>query len=359
MGLSVTLARPRAKTLFFVLAAFVALAGTVVALRNGAPDAGLGIAGRGTAVAGSALRPGTPPGPYPTTPPARVCGDRRLLTGPDAPPKGATVVPAGDNSQLTIPWNSPSFSQEGTTYWFAPGVHTLGPDTFAQIVPGRNATFVGAAGAVLDGGRKNNYAFGGKATGVTIRYLTITNFVAPVSEGVVNHDPGPGWTFEYNTVTRNDGAGLVLGPGNRASRNCLSDNGQYGFIAKGADGPGTDIVLDRNEVSGNNTGDWEKKIENCGCTGGGKFWDVRGARVTANYVHHNKGVGIWADTNNTDFLIEGNWIEDNDAQGIFYEISYNAAIRRNVVKHNLLTVGRDRIARKETWPDAAIYISES
>jgi hypothetical protein len=70
-------------------------------------------------------------------------------------------------------------------------------------------------------------------------------------------------------------------------------------------------------------------------------------------------VGLWADTNNYDFLIEGNWVEANDRQGIFYEISYNAAIRYNVIRANVLTKGAQRIAAGNNFPDAAIYISES
>ena len=74
-------------------------------------------------------------------------------------------------------------------------------------------------------------------------------------------------------------------------------------------------MLDHNEIVGNNTGDWESKIDGCGCTGGGKFWDVRNVRVTNNYVHDNKSVGLWADTNDNNFLFEGNWIENNDGAG--------------------------------------------
>ena len=73
-------------------------------------------------------------------------------------------------------------------------------------------------------------------------------------------------------------------------------------------------------IVGNNTGDWESRISGCGCTGGGKFWDVRNVRVTNNYVHDNKSVGLWADTNDNNFLFEGNWIENNDGEAIFWEI---------------------------------------
>src|SRR4029453_300423 len=114
-----------------------------------------------------------------------------------------------------------------------------------------------------------------------------------------------------------------------------------------------------NEIVGNNTGDWETKEPGCGCTGGGKFWDVRNVRVTNNYVHDNKSVGLWADTHDNNFLFEGNWIENNDGEAIFWEISYNAAIRNNVIRHNLVVDGPERIRSGDNFPDAAIYISES
>ena len=65
----------------------------------------------------------------------------------------------------------------------------------------------------MDGQGKNAYAFTQHATDVTIKYLTIRNFVAPMNEGTVNHDSGVGWTMQYNTVVNNGGAGIFVGPG--------------------------------------------------------------------------------------------------------------------------------------------------
>ena len=297
----------------------------------------------------------TPPvssGSWPSAPPAKICGNASLLNGPATPPAGAIVVPAGSNSSVDL-------RQAGKTYWFAPGVHTLGIGRYDQIIPSDNSTYIGGPGAILDGQGKNNYAFTQHARNVTIKYLTIRNFVAPMNEGTVNHDSGENWTMQYNTVSNNGGAGIFLGAGNVASYNCLKDNSQYGFQAYGADGGEANIVLDHNEIVGNNTGDWESKIDGCGCTGGGKFWDVRNVRVTNNYVHDNKSVALWADTNDNNFLFEGNWIENNDGHAIFWEISYNAAIRNNVIRHNLVAVGPERIQSRDNFPDASIYISES
>jgi hypothetical protein len=293
-----------------------------------------------------------PTGSWPSSPPAKICGNTSLLSGPTTAPAGAIVVPAGNNSSLNL-------EQAGNTYWFAPGVHTLGSGQYDQIAPADNSTYIGGPGAIIDGQGQNAYAFTQHGRNVTIKYLTIRNFVAPMNEGTVNHDSGVNWTMQYNTISNNGGAGIFVGAGNVASYNCLKDNSQYGFQGYGPNGGESNIVLDHNEIVGNNTGNWESKIDGCGCTGGGKFWDVRNVRVTNNYVHDNLSVGLWADTNDNNFLFEGNWIENNDGQAIFWEISYNAAIRNNVIRHNLVVEGPSRIRSGDNFPDAAIYISES
>ena len=293
---------------------------------------------------------GTPSTPWPAEPPARICGGSALDEGPAKPPAGAVVVPAGNNQDI-------DFGRRGATYWFAPGLHTLGEGEFSQIVPGRDATYVGAPGAVLDGQRVNRYAFTGYAPGVTISYLTIQNF-GPVGsnsdEGVVNHDAATGWTVEHNTIRRNAGAGLMIGSKNVVRHNCLTRNEQYGFNAYSPAGP-AGILLEHNEVSHNNTYDWEARTEGCGCTGGGKFWAVTGAVVRNNYIHHNRSVGLWADNNNSGFLIEGNYISDNTDVGILYETSYNAVIRDNAIVRNAHQAG----PRNPGFPTGGIYVSES
>ena len=283
----------------------------------------------------AACQPLTPPvgGPAPTSP-VQVCGNSALLTGPSTPPAGAVVLPAGDNLDLI---GENWLIQPNTTYWFAPGIHTLGNSEFDQIIPNTNTTWIGAPGAVLDGGGINRFAFTQDATGVTIKYLEIRNFVSPRDQGVVNHDFGANWTISNNWIHHNDGAGLFIGTNNVVTHNCLERNGQYGF-----QGAGSNLLIDRNEISNNNTADWEAQVEGCGCTGGGKFWDVDGATVTNNYVHDNFSVGLWADTNDRAFEFSGNYISGNWDQGIFYEISYNAKITNNTFVRNGLVDGSDQ-----------------
>jgi hypothetical protein len=267
-------------------------------------------------------------------------------------PAGAVTVNPGEDLSAKV-----DAAPAGTTFWLSPGTHTLPEGEYSNVIPKDGDVFVGAPGAILDGQHSNLYAFTQHATNVTLRYLTIQNFGAPGdnnNEGVVNHDAGEGWLIEYSTIRNNAGAGVFLGSHDTVRFSCLQDNGQYGFSAYSPDGV-TDVTLDHNEITGNNTDDWETKQDGCGCTGGGKFWATNGATLTSNWVHDNKSVGIWADTNDVGFDLRGNYIADNDSVGFLYEISYNAQVRFNTFVRNALVDG----PQNPGFPTGAIYLSES
>jgi len=284
-------------------------------------------------------------------PPEAVCGNPRVLAGPASPPASAVVVPAGDDSAV-------NFGTPGATYWFAPGRHVLGAGEYTQITPGDGATFTGAPGAVIDGKHLNAYAFGGSASHVTISFLTIEDFGSPggnLNQGVVNHNSASYWTIEHATVRDNAGAGVMLGSHNTLSYDCLADNQQYGFNAYTPDSVIADLMIDHNEISGNDTFNWEARQPGCGCSGGGKFWEVDGAVVTDNWVSNNGSVGLWADTDNRGFEIVGNYISGNYSNGLIYEISYNAYISGNTFVRNGIGAGPQSVS----FPTSALYISES
>ncbi|MGW2033379.1 right-handed parallel beta-helix repeat-containing protein [Streptomyces argyrophylli] len=285
---------------------------------------------------------------------ARVCAQPGA--GPAKAPAGAVTVDpdvVGDLAEKTR--NSPA----GTTFWLRPGTHRLDPERYAQVMPKKGDRYLGAPGAVLDGGRKNAYAFSGTAPDVTIRYLTVQRFVAPTDEGVVNHDMADGWVIEHSTIRDNDGAGLMAGARQQVRANCLRDNGQYGMNAYKTGNTIRDLVVEGNEITGNNTGDWERRKPGCGCTGGVKFWSVDGAEVRGNWVHDNRGAGLWADTNNNDFRFEDNLIEKNDGAALIYEISYNAVIRNNTIRRNNWVEGRGSAERGDDFPFGTVYLSEA
>ena len=299
------------------------------------------------------------PGQTPPRSAASVCGSPSL-DGPTSPPAGAVAVPAGNDPHLASGNLVPA-----TTYWFAPGTHTLGTGKGTQISAATGDTFVGAPGAVLSGQQKNQFAFTGNATNVTIQYLTVTEFVGTQTQYVVNHTGASSWTMVHDTFeTTVTGGAMDMGATNVVEGDCMTHNAQYGFSAYNTAGTVQNVRFSGNEVSyndGSTAGggkyDQGGSTISCGCSGGGKFWKAKNVTVTDNYVHNNGGVGIWADTDNRGFDISGNYVSDNWGEGIVYEISYNAVISGNTFVHN----GVSEFLRTGTigFPIPAVYISES
>ncbi|MFF1379340.1 right-handed parallel beta-helix repeat-containing protein [Streptomyces sp. NPDC058308] len=301
-----------------------------------------------------AAEPATQPSTSAARSVARVCA--KPEAGPAKAPAGAVAVDPGVVGDLAAKTKK---SPAHTTFWLRPGKHRLDPDRYAQVIPKKGNRYLGAAGAVLDGRKTNQYAFGGSAPDVTVSHLTVQRFVAPPDEGVVNHDSADGWVIEHATIQRNSGAGLMAGARQRVRASCLRGNGQYGMNAYKAKGRISGLVVEGNEIVGNNTGDWERRRKGCGCTGGIKFWAVDGADIRGNWVHDNRGTGLWADTNNNDFRIENNVLETNDGAALIYETSYNAVIRKNTIRRNNWVEGRRYADSDDTFPYATVYLSES
>ena len=339
--------RPRLKPVGWIL--FACLVVDVIVV--GALSASDMAAAPKSLPSGSAVQVQPLSGTGPASPSVRVCGNSAVLGGgPTSAPARAISVPAGDNSDV-------NFSQAHATYWFAPGTHTLGADQYSQIIPGEGSTYIGAPGAILNGEQQNFYAFGGYASNVTISYLTVEDFGVTggnENQGVVNEDSASGWTIDHSTLRNNAGAGAMLGSNNQLSYDCLASNQQYGFNAYSPTGP-VNLVLDHNEIADNDTYNWEAHVPDCGCTGGGKFWDVKDAVIEDNWVHDNRSVGLWADTNNRGFEFKNNYISGNYGYGLIYEISYNAVIEKNTFLRNGLIAG----PRSGGFPTSAIYVSES
>ena len=284
--------------------------------------------------------------------------DTGTSPGPSAAPPGAVVVDPGSDP-AAIARTAPA----GTTFWLAPGTHAPSAAIDAQT----GDVFVGAPGAVLDGGYRAIPAFTGGGTDVTIRNLTIQRFGTPDGHGwvngaAVNRSVAARWTVVDNTIRSNDGNALFLGDGSETRRNCFADNGQTGLAAPAQRRAGafvsiTGIVVADNDVRGNNRNDLESAAGACsGCTGGMKLWQTTGAIVTGNTVAANHGVGIWLDNDNVDALVSGNVVAGNDREGIMVETSYNTRVVGNDVTGNAVVAGR---LRNDSFPVAGIFVSNS
>jgi hypothetical protein len=293
--------------------------------------------------------------------------DLALLDGPTSAPPGAVVVAPG-NDLIALTNANPA----GTTFYLQTGRHALGGasvDQFTQITAKTGNTYIGAPGAVLDGQNVAQYAFIGAATGVTIKYLEVTNFPCPFDEFVVNHECSTGWILEYCNIHHNGGAGFGIGTDNIIRYSWMHHNAQYGFscfkypINDGLTNAVSNTTVHHIELQEN--GDLRDEFQPDGSptffgrNGGCKFWDCRGIYVGQSWIHHNWGTALWADTNNVVCLTEDNLFEDNSNIAFFYEISYNFRVLNNTFRRNALPGGLQNNRAGDPFPTGAIYISES
>ena len=170
----------------------------------------------------------------------------------------------------------------------------------------------------------------GEQGNVTIAYLTIQKFTPPVDQTAINQTGAGGWKLLNSTVTLNvPGGGMFAATDNVLRNNCLTRNGQYGFQSAqtlrgdALTGGPYNVWIENNEISYNDTCDLSGLLNNaalgwkdhnpvpaefrnphCGMVkgdgnqGGFKLWGTNGVMIRKNWIHHNWGVGGWADTNN-------------------------------------------------------------
>src|SRR5215469_1624206 len=282
-----------------------------------------------------------------------------------------------------------------TVYYLLPGTHvgSLQAKAYDSFVGGylADGTVTTLSGDYSDSESQaidSNYSDGDQP-GVTIEYLTIEKFTPAPNSAAVNLNANTSWTIANSTITLNvPGAGVLAGTGTTLRDNCLTRNGQYGFQSSavaswGIDsltGGPYDIRVDGNEISYNDTCDYEGLLSNsaigwvkhnpvpdraqnahCGTVvpdgdeGGFKLWRTDGVTITANYVHDNWGPGAWVDTDNANTTIHGNTFTSNEGAAIIEEISYNFAITDNYIADNDWADGLNNPG----YPQPAIYVNGS
>ena len=169
------------------------------------------------------------------------------------------------------------------------------------------------------------FAFESTAPDVVINNLTVEKYGSPAQEGAIHARDGARWTIENCVVRLNSGAGIGVGTGTRVTNCDVHHNGQLGI-----GGNGRDIRIEGNHIWSNNMYGFDPGWEG----GGVKIAESDGVTFRANHVHDNNGPGLWCDIECRNVVYEDNLTENNEHAGIFHEISFNAVIRRNVVRHN-------------------------
>jgi enterochelin esterase-like enzyme len=159
---------------------------------------------------------------------------------------------------------------------------------------------------------------------VTVRGFTIGKFIdAGISAGQNS-------LVEENEVRYVHGTGIRFGSGARILHNRTHHNGMYGMS-----GAGESPVVEGNEIAFNDTAGYYTIHGGCWAAGGAKFVRSNHMVVRGNHVHDNYCTGLWSDIDNIHTTYEDNRIENNHANGLFIEISYEGVIRNNVITGNM------------------------
>jgi parallel beta-helix repeat protein len=171
----------------------------------------------------------------------------------------------------------------------------------------------------------SEFAFGGRASNVTLRQLVIEKYASPAQAAAIQGDDAPGWQVEDCEVRQSHGTGIRIGDRWHVRGCRVHDNGQLG-LARG----GTGSVIEECDIYQNKTVPFKT-----GFAGGAlKFSKSTGLVFQNNRVHDNLGNGIWLDIDNIDYEVRGNTVYDNASQGIFVEISYAGKVYNNKVYGN-------------------------
>ena len=170
-----------------------------------------------------------------------------------------------------------------------------------------------------------SFAFESTASDVSISKLTIEKYGSPAQRGAIHAIDGVRWVIENCEVRLNSGAGISVGTGTRVHNCDVHHNGQIGI-----GGNGNDIRIEGNRIWSNNIYGFDPGWE----AGGAKIAESDGVTFRGNHVHDNNGPGLWCDIECRNVVYEDNLVENNQDIGIFHEISFNAVIRRNVVRYN-------------------------
>jgi parallel beta-helix repeat protein len=247
-------------------------------------------------------------------------GPQRTITCPS----GAIDIWPGQSIQSAV-----NGYAGATTFCLRAGVHSL----TSSITPKTGNTFVGEYGAILDGSSwsstdSTQAAF--RAHNQDIDYVTIRNLV-------IRRMPQKGihafywltpdhWTVEYNEIAENKTG--ILFPDHSVIRNnyihhnfddpSASDPGRRGGAYVGYYASNT--TIENNEIAYNGK---ESKV-----------MESQYVTFRNNFVHHNQADGIWYDGGNPNALVEGNRVEDNARNGIFYEASNGSIIRNNTIRRS-------------------------
>ena len=288
----------------------------------------------------------------PRTPPARICGSPGLA-GSSAPPAGARVVRTSANLKRAV-----LSAPRGATLWLEPGEHHLGDGEYepggarrtARPSSARPAPCWTAEDEPLRVQRSGDRRHDREPHHPELRQPgQPTRGWSTTTPGTLDdhaqHDPAQRAVPGCSSVTETSRVQLPAGAtASTASAPTSPDERPQRASSSATRSPAT------TPTTGN---DARRAAAAPAAASSGR---PPSADVTYNWVHDNHGAGLWADTNNTGFLIStATTSATTTAEGIVYETSYNAGDLGQHVRPQRVVAGPEDTG----FPTPALYISES
>lgn len=270
---------------------------------------------------------GSTPGTYTVTASVRGTSHTVQVTisaasgSPATAPAPVTIAP-GTSIQSAVDGHP-----AGTAFLLKSGVHRR-----QSIRPKDGMSFVGEAGAVLDGENATAQAFVASGTkNVTVRGLRITRYAPPNLNAALDGRNSHGWIVEGNEIDSNANGtlrayGLRIGSGWIVRNNSIHHNGWVGIEGYQA----VDTLIEGNEVYANPP---EAFTDTVGEAANIKLYDCGRIVIRGNHVHDSPFRGIWIDRSRPDMTIENNRVVNHGQVGIWYEVSYRGVVRNNYVEN--------------------------
>lgn len=182
------------------------------------------------------------------------------------------------------------------------------------------------AGKVTEVLKTREAVLGGTASAVVVEGIRFEKYASMAQHGAVEAQDTQGWKLIDVEAVGNHGAGVAAGDGMQILGGTYSHNGQVGIHAIDTAG----LLIDGVSAVGNNYAEFDPGWD----AGGIKILTSTGSVVRNSTISGNNGFGLWFDWDNKDVVVSQNRILDNARAGLFYEASYDALIRDNLIASN-------------------------
>jgi parallel beta-helix repeat protein len=215
----------------------------------------------------------------------------------------------------------------GTAFLIKRGIHRR-----QYVRPKDGNTFLGEAGAVLDGEGAPGQAFDLYNTrNVIIRGLRVTRYAPLNLNSAIEGGGGEASLIEGNEIDNNANGsqrvyGVSIGTNAIVRRNIIHHNAWLGINGYRA----VNTLIESNDVYANPPAMLNDTV---GEAANIKLFDCGQITIRGNHVHDSLFRGIWIDTMRPDVTIEYNRVVNHGRAGIWYEVSYKGTIRNNYVEN--------------------------